>query len=63
MYLSSRGSGYPILFIHGMLTSSWLWSGIIDRLRDLLYVPCARLAWSWQNSAHSLRSETIGITC
>jgi len=34
MYLSSRGSGYPILFIHGMPTSSWLWSGIIDRLRD-----------------------------
>src|ERR1700677_4651849 len=34
MYLFSRGSGYPILFIHGMPTNSRLWSGIIDRLRD-----------------------------
>jgi pimeloyl-ACP methyl ester carboxylesterase len=34
MYLSSRGSGYPILFIHGLPTSSWLRSGIIDSLRD-----------------------------
>jgi pimeloyl-ACP methyl ester carboxylesterase len=34
MYLLSRGSGYPVLFIHGMPTSSRLWSGIIDRLRD-----------------------------
>jgi pimeloyl-ACP methyl ester carboxylesterase len=34
MYLLSRGSGYPVLFIHGFPTNSTLWSGIIDRLRD-----------------------------
>ena len=34
MYLLSRGSGYPVLFIHGMPTSGRLWSGIIDRLSD-----------------------------
>jgi pimeloyl-ACP methyl ester carboxylesterase len=34
MYLLSRGSGYPVLFIHGMPTSSRLWSGIIDQLLD-----------------------------
>jgi pimeloyl-ACP methyl ester carboxylesterase len=34
MYLLSDGSGYPVLFIHGMPTSSRLWSGIIHRLRD-----------------------------
>jgi pimeloyl-ACP methyl ester carboxylesterase len=34
MYLFSRGSGYPVLFIHGMPTNSRLWSGIIDKLRD-----------------------------
>jgi pimeloyl-ACP methyl ester carboxylesterase len=34
MYLRSRGSGYPVLFIHGMPTSSRLWNGIIDRLLD-----------------------------
>jgi pimeloyl-ACP methyl ester carboxylesterase len=34
MYLLSRGTGYPVLFIHGMPTSSCLWSGIIDRLGD-----------------------------
>lgn len=32
MYLISRGSGYPVLFIHGIPTSSQLWSGIIDKL-------------------------------
>jgi pimeloyl-ACP methyl ester carboxylesterase len=32
MYLVSRGSGYPVLFIHGIPTSSQLWSGIIDKL-------------------------------
>ena len=32
MYLLSRGSGYPVLFIHGIPTSSQLWSGIIDRM-------------------------------
>ena len=32
MYLVSRGSGYPVLFIHGIPTSSQLWSGVIDRL-------------------------------
>jgi pimeloyl-ACP methyl ester carboxylesterase len=34
MYLFSSGSGDPVLFIHGMPTSSRLWSGVIDRLRD-----------------------------
>ena len=34
MYLVSRGSGYPILFIHGIPTSSQLWGGIIDKLLD-----------------------------
>jgi len=33
MYLLSRGSGYPVLFIHGMPTSSSLWNGVIERLR------------------------------
>jgi len=32
MYLHSRGSGFPVLFIHGIPTSSQLWSGIIDKL-------------------------------
>jgi pimeloyl-ACP methyl ester carboxylesterase len=32
MYLRSRGSGFPVLFIHGIPTSSQLWSGIIDKL-------------------------------
>jgi pimeloyl-ACP methyl ester carboxylesterase len=32
MYLLSRGSGYPVLFVHGIPTSSQLWSGIIDKL-------------------------------
>jgi pimeloyl-ACP methyl ester carboxylesterase len=34
MYLLSSGLGYPVLFIHGMPTSSRLWSGIIDKLCD-----------------------------
>jgi pimeloyl-ACP methyl ester carboxylesterase len=34
MYLLSRGSGYPVLFIHGIPTSSQLWSGVIDQLLD-----------------------------
>jgi pimeloyl-ACP methyl ester carboxylesterase len=34
MYLLSRGSGYPVLFIHGMPTSGRLWNGIIDKLLD-----------------------------
>ena len=33
MYLLSSGSGYPVLFIHGMPTSGQLWSGIIDKMR------------------------------
>jgi pimeloyl-ACP methyl ester carboxylesterase len=33
MYLLSCGSGYPVLFIHGMPTSGQLWSGIIDKMR------------------------------
>lgn len=34
MYLLSRGSGYPVLFIHGIPTSSQLWNGIIDKMFD-----------------------------
>jgi pimeloyl-ACP methyl ester carboxylesterase len=34
MYLLSRGSGYPILFIHGIPTSSQLWSGVVQKMRD-----------------------------
>jgi haloalkane dehalogenase len=34
MYLVSRGSGYPVVFIHGMPTSSYLWNGVIERLRE-----------------------------
>ena len=33
MYLSSRGEGYPVLFIHGMPTSGQLWTRVIDKLR------------------------------
>jgi pimeloyl-ACP methyl ester carboxylesterase len=32
MHLFSSGSGYPVLFIHGMPTSSRLWDGVIRRL-------------------------------
>ncbi len=34
MYLFSSGSGYPVLFIHGMPTCSSLWRGVIARLSD-----------------------------
>ena len=34
MHLVSSGSGFPVLFLHGMPTSSSLWSGITERLRD-----------------------------
>ncbi len=33
MHLVARGSGHPILFIHGIPTSNELWTGVIDRLR------------------------------
>jgi pimeloyl-ACP methyl ester carboxylesterase len=33
MHLVSRGTGYPILFIHGIPTSNRLWSGTIDKMR------------------------------
>jgi pimeloyl-ACP methyl ester carboxylesterase len=33
VYLFSRGSGYPVLFIHGMPTSGQLWTRVIDELR------------------------------
>jgi pimeloyl-ACP methyl ester carboxylesterase len=33
MYLLSRGSGYPVLFIHGIPTSGRLWNGVIDKLQ------------------------------
>ena len=32
MHLHSRGSGYPVLFIHGIPTSGQLWTGVVDRL-------------------------------
>ncbi len=32
MYLLSRGTGYPILFIHGIPTSGQLWNGVIERM-------------------------------
>jgi pimeloyl-ACP methyl ester carboxylesterase len=32
VYLLSRGSGHPVLFIHGMPTSSRLWSSVVDRM-------------------------------
>jgi pimeloyl-ACP methyl ester carboxylesterase len=32
MYLLSRGSGFPVLFIHGIPTSSHLWNAVVDRL-------------------------------
>src|SRR6202044_1260398 len=32
MHVVCRGSGYPVLFIHGMPTNHRLWSGIIERL-------------------------------
>ncbi|MEO8657907.1 MAG: alpha/beta hydrolase [Bryobacteraceae bacterium] len=32
MYVDSRGSGPPILFVHGIPTSGQLWRGVIDRL-------------------------------
>lgn len=32
MYLCSRGSGYPVLFIHGMPTSGQLWNGVIEKM-------------------------------
>jgi pimeloyl-ACP methyl ester carboxylesterase len=34
MYLFSSGSGYPVMFIHGMPTCSSLWRGVIDRLSN-----------------------------
>src|SRR5271163_1350266 len=33
MHLFSSGSGYPVLFIHGMPTSGRLWDGVITKLR------------------------------
>jgi pimeloyl-ACP methyl ester carboxylesterase len=33
MHLLSSGSGYPVLFIHGMPTNGRLWDGIIGKLR------------------------------
>jgi pimeloyl-ACP methyl ester carboxylesterase len=32
MYLHSCGSGYPVLFIHGIPTSGRLWSSVVDKL-------------------------------
>jgi pimeloyl-ACP methyl ester carboxylesterase len=34
MYLLSRGSGYPILFLHGLPTSSQLWNGVVERMES-----------------------------
>jgi pimeloyl-ACP methyl ester carboxylesterase len=33
VHLFSSGSGYPVLFIHGMPTSGRLWDGVISKLR------------------------------
>lgn len=33
MYLLSRGTGYPVLFIHGIPTSSQLWNGVVQKMR------------------------------
>jgi pimeloyl-ACP methyl ester carboxylesterase len=32
MHLVTRGSGYPVLFLHGIPTSSVLWNGVIERM-------------------------------
>ena len=32
MYLLSRGSGDPVLFLHGIPTSCQLWNGVIERM-------------------------------
>jgi pimeloyl-ACP methyl ester carboxylesterase len=32
VHLLSRGSGYPVLFIHGIPTSGQLWTGVINKL-------------------------------
>jgi pimeloyl-ACP methyl ester carboxylesterase len=32
MHLLCRGSGYPVLFIHGIPTSNRLWSGVIEHM-------------------------------
>jgi len=32
MHLLSRGSGYPVLFLHGIPTSCQLWTGIIEKM-------------------------------
>ena len=34
MYLLSSGSGYPVLFIHGIPTSGRLWKGVVQKMRD-----------------------------
>jgi pimeloyl-ACP methyl ester carboxylesterase len=34
MYLVARGSGYPVLFLHGIPTSGALWNGVIQRLSN-----------------------------
>jgi pimeloyl-ACP methyl ester carboxylesterase len=33
MYLLSSGSGYPVLFIHGIPTSGQLWNGVVQKMR------------------------------
>jgi pimeloyl-ACP methyl ester carboxylesterase len=32
MYLLCRGTGFPVLFIHGIPTSGQLWNGVIEKL-------------------------------
>ncbi len=34
MYLMSRGSGDPVLFLHGIPTNCHLWNGVIERMTD-----------------------------
>jgi pimeloyl-ACP methyl ester carboxylesterase len=34
MYQFTAGAGDPVLFLHGMPTSSWLWNRVIERMSD-----------------------------
>jgi pimeloyl-ACP methyl ester carboxylesterase len=33
MYLLASGSGYPVLFIHGIPTSGQLWNGVVQKMQ------------------------------
>lgn len=34
MYIRARGSGYPVLFLHGIPTSGDLWTPMVDRMSE-----------------------------